>query len=235
MHRPRASEGDAGRRPLVKICGVTRAEDALAAVELGADLVGLNFHPASPRCVPVERAAEVAAAVRGRARLVGVFVRHSRREVEAVDACLGLDLLQFHGDQGPRELAPFAARAVKVLRLEPGAPPDAGALAAEAERYPGAWGFLLDARHDHLFGGTGESWDWRGATGLASGRPWLVAGGIRPGNARVALVASGASGIDVCSGVEAAPGVKDARKMARLFAEIADLRREPHGESQGAA
>jgi phosphoribosylanthranilate isomerase len=197
--------------------------------------VGLNFHPPSPRYLPLERAAAVAAAVRGRALLVGVFVRAARREVEALDAALGLDLLQFHGDQGPQELAAWGERALKVVRLAPGAPPDAVALTAELARFRSAWGFLLDVRHESLFGGTGESWDWRGLAGVTSARPVLVAGGIRPDNARRALRASRAAGLDVCSGVESAPGVKDPDLMARLFAALADRREEPRGEDEGAA
>ena len=215
-------------RPLVKICGVTTVGDALAAVELGADVVGLNFHPPSPRCVAVGRAAEIAAAVRergeGRVGIVGVFVDRPREEIARVDAAVGLDLVQLHGDETAEEVAAWGARALRAVRLAPDAAPSAGELDAALAAHPAAWGFLFDVRHDSLYGGTGESWRWGAVAGLADPRPRLVAGGIRPENARRALAESGAAGIDVCSGVESAPGVKDRERMARLFAELAPAR-----------
>lgn len=222
-------------RALVKVCGVTSAADAVAAVELGADLVGLNFHPPSPRFVATERAVAIAAAVRraaeGRSarpvRLVGVFVDLPRREVAAIDAAVGLDLLQLHGDETADEVAAFGGRALQVFRLPAAlltaaAPPPAAELDSRLAAHPTAWGFLFDVRHESLYGGTGESWRWSALAGLRDPRPRLVAGGIRPENARRALAESGAAGIDVCSGVESAPGVKDRARMARLFAALAE-------------
>ena len=212
-------------RPLVKICGVTTVGDAVAAVELGADLVGLNFHPPSPRYLETAKAAEIAAAVRAgggaRVRVVGVFVDRPRREIEAVDQAVGLDLVQLHGDEPADEVAAFGGRALQVHRLAPGAAPPRAELEAVVAAHPAAWGFLFDVRHDSLYGGTGESWRWGAVAGLADPRPRLVAGGIRPENARRALAESGAAGVDVCSGVESAPGVKDRGRMAHLFAELA--------------
>lgn len=220
--------------PLIKICGVTRPEDAALAARLGADLLGLNFHPPSPRYLDPSRdrarLQEIAASA-GAATLVGVFVNRPPDEVEETAAAVGLDLVQLHGDEGPEVAARFGARAVKVFRQAK--PPDR----AELARYPAAWGFLFDAPPRHRpvagapappdpYGGTGQSWDHgalRALTsdgGAALGRPVLVAGGIRPGTVRAALAASGASGIDVCSGVESAPGVKDAELMTRLFEEV---------------
>lgn len=219
--------------PLVKICGVTRPEDAALAACLGADLLGLNFHPPSPRSLDPwrdrTRLLEVAAAAAG-VPLVGVFVALSPEEIEEVAAAVGLALVQLHGDQEPEVVARFGARAVKVFREAAPPPPE------ELARYPDAWGFLFDAPRPALgagaadpYGGTGESWDHGGlrelCSGGAVGRPVLVAGGIRPGTARAALAASGARGIDVCSGVESAPGVKDAALMRRLFEEVR------HGEA----
>ena len=208
-------------RPLIKVCGITREEDLHLAIALGADLVGLNFHPPSPRYLRPERAAALAAPARGRVGLVGVFVDRPGAEVEEIAAAVGLDLLQFHGDEGPGDLAPFGARAVKVLRLAPGERPAPGALAAAFAGYPAAWGFLVDVRHPSLPGGTGTSWSWDAVAGAdAGGRPLLVAGGVRPDNAAAALATSGATGLDVCSGVEAAPGVKDAELLGRLFRAV---------------
>ena len=203
-------------RPLVKICGVTRPEDAVAAADLGADLLGLNFYPPSPRCLEVARAVEIADAVRGRLPLVGVFVHRPAAEVAEIDRAVGLDLLQFHGDEEPAEVAAWGARAIRVFRRRQ--PPDA----AELGETPDVWGFLFDVPHEALYGGTGESWDYGAVAGVATAKPVLLAGGVHPGNVRRALSTSGAAGVDVCSGVESAPGIKDVRLMSRLLAEVRD-------------
>lgn len=200
----------------IKICGVTTVGDARRAADLGADLLGLNFHPPSPRCLTPERAAEVAGAVRGRVPLVGVFVHHSADEIAEIDRRVKLDLIQLHGEPDPEAAARWGPRAVQVFRRE--APPARDELA----RYPRVWGFLLDVRHGELYGGSGVSWQYGRAAGLATDKPVLVAGGIRPGNARQALEASGAAGVDVCSGVESSPGVKDPELLERLIAEVRD-------------
>lgn len=209
-------------RGAVKICGVTREEDARLAVELGARFIGLNFHPPSPRCLRVGVARRLAAAVRGRAQVVGVFVDRPPAEVAEIAREVGLDLLQFHGDEEPAALAPFGDRAIKVFR---GAGGDLGDPPLDA--YPGCWGFLFDIRHPSLYGGTGIAWPYRSAGRLTAGRRVLIAGGIGPGNARQALADSGAFGIDVCSGVERAPGIKDSQLLTRLFDEVDDGRQAP--------
>jgi len=200
-------------RPRVKICGLTRVEDALLAAELGADLLGLNFFSGSPRCLTVAAARRIAAAVGGRVPLVGVFVNAGREELERIRTEIGLALLQLHGDEPDelvRELGPAA------LKVFPGA--------EEAERrlaeFPAAWGFLIDSGDRLRYGGTGESWEWRRLALPASGQPVLIAGGIGPDNARAALAATGAAGIDVGSRVESAPGIKDPLRLRRLFEEI---------------
>lgn len=221
----REPSGDerAGRRPLIKICGVTRPRDAELAVALGADLVGLNFHPPSPRSLQPGRAEEIAAAVRGRALLVGVFVHLAADEMAVLDRRLGLDLLQLHGDQGPQEVARWGGRAIKVVRVPREKPPSAARLDRELARYPDAWGFLFDVRHPD-WGGSGESFGWSLLSGLdrrsLGGRPLVVAGGVTPDNAVRALEESGADGIDVASGVEEEPGVKSDVRLRRLFTEV---------------
>lgn len=223
-------------RPLVKVCGITRPRDGVAAVELGADLVGLNFHPPSPRCLDLRQATEIAAGVRAAAAsrgrpaplLVGVFVDLPRERIEALDAALHLDLLQFHGDQGPEDVAPWGGRAVVVVRVPKTGAPSAEALGRRLEAYRDAWGFLFDVRHGDLYGGTGETFGWSLLSGLdrqrLGRRPLLVAGGIAPNNVRRALVDSGADGVDVASGVESSPGVKDRHSIQRLIQEVRDVR-----------
>jgi phosphoribosylanthranilate isomerase len=229
----RTRDGAAARRPLVKICGVTRPEDALLAVELGADLLGLNFYPGSPRFLSRGRAAEIARAVAGRALVAGVFVDAAAREIEDTLAEVGLDLVQLHGDEDPAVAARFGPRALPVFRLDPGAGPERLSTSTPpvirsepaVAAYPAAWGFLVDVRDPAAWGGTGRAWDWSAAAPLvlaAAGRPVLVAGGVRPANAGAALRASGAAGIDVCSGVEAAPGVKDPHRLRLLFSVLHD-------------
>jgi phosphoribosylanthranilate isomerase len=200
----------------VKVCGLTRPADAELAVVLGAGLLGLNFYPRSPRRVDLEMAREIATIVAGRALLVGVFVDAPQDEVERVAAAVPLDLLQFHGDEGPAALEPFGGRAIKVLRDE--RPPDGELLAS----YPTAWGFLLDRRHQRLYGGTGETWDFAATAGAGDGRPVLLAGGIGPDNVRAVVAAGRPWGVDVCSRVEARPGVKDPDLLRRLFDEVRD-------------
>lgn len=200
----------------VKVCGVTSAADALAAAGAGADLLGLNFYPRSPRYLEPDLARAIAEAVRAAAPhvlLVGVFVDRPPSEVEAIDRAVGLDLLQLSGDEPPDAVRPWAARVLKTFRT--GGPPREEALS----RYPAIFGALIDASHGSLYGGTGAAWDFSSIAPLAAGRRVLVAGGIRPGGVAAAL-ASGAWGIDVCSGVESSPGVKDPRLLARLFEEI---------------
>lgn len=199
---------------LIKVCGVTRVEDAVHAADLGVDCLGLNFYPASPRHVPMERAAEIADAVRGRVGLFGVFVNTPRDDVERIVEAVGLDRVQFHGDESPADLALWGGRAVKALRI-----------ASRPSRrvwddYPDAWGFLIEARHEELYGGSGAAWDYAALRGLRLSRPWLLAGGLEPGNVRRALAATGAPGVDVCSGVESVPGVKDARRVEALVGAV---------------
>jgi phosphoribosylanthranilate isomerase len=208
----------------VKVCGVTDPANAAAAVELGADFLGLNFYPGSPRFVEIGRALEIAGAVAGRVPLVGVFVNAPAAEVEETAGRVGLDLLQFSGDEGPEELARFAPRAIKAFRT--------GRLPRreEVSAYGALWGILIDALHGSLYGGTGAGWDYAsldGATEL-SGRLFL-AGGIGPENARRAAACVRPYALDVCSRVESAPGIKDLGLLLRLFEEVR------HGETQTAS
>jgi len=201
------------RGALIKICGLTREEDALAAVDLGADLLGLNFWPTSPRFVDLDRARAIADAVRGRGALrVGVFVNEPVARVREILERVGLDLAQLHGDEPTADHEALAGRAIRVFRGVP-APEDARAT-------PPVWGALVDGAVGARYGGTGEGWDYAALASWRGPRPLLVAGGIRPGNAAAALAASGADGVDVASGVERAPGIKDRERMRRLIEEI---------------
>lgn len=216
-------------RPLVKICGVTRHSDAGLAAELGADLLGLNFYSASPRCVAPERAAELAAEARARAaasgrsiRIVGLFVNEAPATVLRIDREVRLDLLQFHGEETPADVAPFAERALVALRFA--APPTASELAA----WGPVWGFLFEPRQAALYGGSGREWPYETVAeviaGLAPGPATFVAGGVTPESAASALARSCAGGVDVCSGVESVPGRKDPDKLRRFMQAVRSRR-----------
>ena len=208
----------------VKVCGVTRREEARHAVALGAAMIGLNFYPPSPRFLHPEPARRIADAVRGAATVVGVFVDRPRAEVEAIDQAVGLDLVQLHGDESPEYVASFGDRALQVFRT------DGDLSAVQLGHFPQAWGFLFDVRHPTLYGGSGVAWSYSALREILDSRellgqdgrrrPVLVAGGIRPGNASRAARESGAWGLDVCSGVESAPGVKDFHLLDQLFEEV---------------
>lgn len=201
----------------VKICGVVEVESACDAVALGADYLGLNFFPASPRFLDLDRAREIADAVRGRVELIGVFVDATRRTIDEAVARVGLDRVQLSGDEPPEAVAPFAACCLKAFRT--GALPPPHVLAP----YGPLWGVLIDAPHPTLFGGSGESWDYgRLALPASRGeeRRLFLAGGLGPDNVRRAVATLRPFAVDVCSRVERSPGIKDRAKMRRFFEEV---------------
>lgn len=196
----------------VKICGLTRVADAQAAAAAGADMIGLMFYEPSPRSVTLEQAAEIVRALSPWVVRVGVFVNPAAELVaEAVSRC-GLNLLQFHGDEPPEFCTRFAVMSMKAFRIR-----DAGSLQA-LPRYPtDAW--LLDAYTPGQRGGTGERFDWDLAVeAKRSGKPIFLAGGLTPDNVADAVRRVQPFGVDVSSGVESAPGIKDHDKVRRFIA-----------------
>ncbi|HYC81053.1 MAG TPA: phosphoribosylanthranilate isomerase [Solirubrobacterales bacterium] len=201
----------------VKICGVVDPDNAWTAVSLGADFLGLNFYPRSPRYVGPGRAQEIADAVRGKTVLVGVFVNASLAEIEETMARVGLDLVQLSGDEEPEPFAHLASRTMKVFRA--GGDPGDEALAPWAD----TWGLLFDAPHKALYGGTGKSWDYEAVSRIKdrlAGRRVFLAGGLGPDNVREAITAARPFAVDVCSRVESAPGIKDPELLRQLFEEV---------------
>ncbi len=199
----------------VKICGVTRVADALAALELGAEIVGLNFHPPSPRFLTLERAAEIRRAIGSRALVAGVFVNAARDIIAARVAELALDLIQFHGDEDEAALAGWPVATIRALRLQPGAPLDA--LPATRADY-----LLLDTFHPGLYGGAGVARPLDGLERLDLSRV-LLSGGLNPANV-VAAAALRPYAVDVASGVESAPGVKDPIRLRSFIANAKSAR-----------
>jgi len=196
-------------RTRVKICGITRLEDALVCVEAGVDALGFNFWPGSKRHVQVELARQIAAALPSGLLKVGVFVRADRAEVRQTVRTVGLGAVQLHGDEDPELYSDVGAQVWQVLRVAdrlPGAPS------------PAAAAVLLDAKVEG-FGGAGHRFDWKLARAAADWAvPVWIAGGLEPRNVGQALRLSSASGVDVASGVESAPGTKDPARV-RAFVE----------------
>ena len=203
-------------RTRVKICGLTRAQDAREAARLGADAIGLVFYPPSTRAVTTAQAREVVQALPPFVTLVGLFVDASESEVRDVLAQVPVDLLQFHGDETPMFCAGFGRPWIKAVRMREGVD-----LWAERERYSGASALLLDAYRPGLPGGTGSSFDWdRIPPGMAE--QIVLAGGLTPANVAQAVRQLRPYAVDVSGGVEQAKGIKDAEKMAAFLQEVKD-------------
>jgi phosphoribosylanthranilate isomerase len=203
-------------RVRVKICGITRVEDALEAARLGADALGFVFHPASPRFVSTARAAEIVAALPPFVTSVGLFVNADAALVESVLGEIPLDLLQFHGAETPLECARFGKPWMKALAVAPGVD-----LLQSAVVFRGGRGLLLDAFVPGSHGGTGRTADW---TSIPGGMPVpvVLAGGLHPGNVGAAIRAVRPWGVDVSSGVERDKGVKDHKKLAAFMEGVRD-------------
>lgn len=204
----------------VKICGLSTADTLEAALEAGADMVGLVFFAKSPRFVGLERARELAAQARGRAMIVALAVNASDAALAAIVEAARPDLLQLHGAETPERVG-------EIRRLF-GLPVMKAIGVAEAADFDKARGYedaadwlLIDAKPPKgavLPGGNGVPFDWRLARDFAPRRPWLLSGGLEPANVGEAIGLSGAQGVDVSSGVESAPGVKDIEKIKAFVA-----------------
>lgn len=201
----------------VKICGVTSAEDALQAMHMGADIIGLNFYEPSPRYLTIEQAAEVAVQLSAYVNLAGVFVNASHDTIRAAIRACHLDWVQLHGDESPEFCREFSFDEVKIMkafRVQ-----DENDIRAAQDYSVDA--VLLDAFHPEKYGGTGLTFDWNLIQ--RTDKRVFLAGGINPDNAAQA-VQLGVYGIDVCSGIESQPGRKDHAKMQALFDNIRHLR-----------
>ena len=200
----------------VKICGITREEDAAQALSLGADAVGVVFHPNSPRSVTVDQAQAIRGTVSGLGMMVGLFVDPSVEEVEAVLDAVPLNLLQFHGKEAPAFCSQFGRPYLKAIPMSA----DAN-LVREAERFHTASALLLDSKHEGQFGGTGSSFDWDWVDRALADRV-ILAGGLHPDNVAAAVRQVRPAAVDVSSGVERTKGIKDLASM-RAFIEAAKL------------
>ncbi len=190
----------------VKICGITNLEDALFAAEAGADALGFVFYAQSPRCITPDRTREIILHLPPFLTKVGVFVNDELDRVGEIMAHCHLDYAQLHGDETPEQVAALAPRAIKAVRVRS---------AADVERLSAyqAAAYLLDAYHPTKPGGTGETWDWELAVAAKPYGPIILAGGLTPENVGDAIERVHPYAVDVSSGVEAAPGIKDHQKV----------------------
>jgi phosphoribosylanthranilate isomerase len=197
-----------------KICGITRVEDALAAVEAGADAIGLVFYAKSPRAVDIEQAKAIVAALPPFVTSVGLFVDMPRETLQALLREVPLDLLQFHGDESPADCEGFARPYIKALRVR--ADQDVARMMAP---YSGACGILLDTFVEGVPGGTGAAFDWSLVPREAC-KPIILAGGLTPDNVAQAIAQVRPYAVDVSGGVEAAKGIKDAGKIKAFLQAV---------------
>lgn len=225
-----SAHGEQAQPLRVKICGITRVEDALAAIDLGAWALGLMFYPDSSRAIRFESALDLVAKVRRlrpemTCQWVGVFVNQSPFEMVTFAKGLRLDYVQMHGDEDLEKVEYFdsltteldgRARIIKALRTTPD-------IAAEDLRPFRKYCplLLVDSYVKDRYGGTGKTADWPAARAICADGPALLAGGITPDNVRDAVAATKPWGIDLSSGVEQEPGIKDHHKLRQLFAALA--------------
>jgi phosphoribosylanthranilate isomerase len=201
-------------RTRVKICGITRVEDGAAAAARGADAIGLNFYAPSPRSVDLETAAAIRRALPPFVTVVGLFVNAAPEAVAESAEKVGLDMLQFHGDESPELCGGLGMPYLKAVRVD-----DAVDLRAQARRYADAAGLILDTPDEELWGGTGSTFDWD-LVPADLAVPVVLAGGLTPENVAEAVRRLRPYAVDVSGGVEASPGVKDAGKVARFIDEV---------------
>jgi phosphoribosylanthranilate isomerase len=196
----------------VKICGITRLEDAEAAVAAGADAIGFIFWPASPRFIDPHRARAIAASLPPFVTPVGVFVNQPLDFVNGVASMVHLGVVQLHGDETQAFAAAVTRPVMKAVSIGQ----------ADVQRWPARVKLLLDVHDPQARGGTGRIIDWTAAAELASQREIVLAGGLKPDNVADAIARVRPYGIDVSSGVEQSPGIKDHQRLRALFEAVHD-------------
>lgn len=211
-------------RTRVKICGITRSEDMLAAVEAGADAIGLVFYAASPRAVDAEQAAAIVAATPALVTTVGLFVDPTAEQVQQVLDTVAPDMLQFHGDESDAFCRQFGRPYMKAVRMREDVD-----LTVLASTYAGARALLVDTYVKGVPGGTGQAFDWRRLPENL-GKPVVLAGGLTPDNVASAIRQASPWAVDVSGGVEAVneqgtpqPGVKSAAAISAFMRGVASV------------
>ncbi len=204
------------RRTRIKFCGLTRAEDVAEACALGVDAVGFVFAARSKRLVSSAVAADLRAGLQPFVDAVALFMGNSVDEVRDVIAAVRPTILQFHGDEDDAFCAGFGMPYLKAIAMGGDAAADAADL---LHHYPRAAGFLFDSNASGQAGGSGHTFDWSRILGDFA-KPYLLAGGLHPDNVFDAIRATGCWGVDVSSGIESAPGIKDAARMRQFVREV---------------
>ena len=201
-------------RTRIKICGVTRAEDALAAVGSGADALGFVFYPPSPRAVDIAMAKAAIETVPAFVSVTALFVNPTVEEVQSVLDNVRIDVIQFHGDEDDDFCRQFKRPYIKALRVR-----QASDVVASCMRFPSALAILLDSYKPGVPGGTGETFDWSLVPETPS-KPIILAGGLEPSNVASAVTQIRPFAVDVSGGVEASKGIKDHRKINDFVNEV---------------
>ncbi|MEW8221827.1 MAG: phosphoribosylanthranilate isomerase [Candidatus Thiodiazotropha taylori] len=201
-------------RTRIKICGITRTEDALTATRLGADAIGLVFYPPSPRSVSAEQAQRIVKSLPPFVTVVGLFVNEDRAVIEQILNQVPLDLLQFHGDESAEDCSGFGRPWIKAIRMRQ----DTDLLSLE-QQYTDASGLLLDTYQAGVPGGTGKTFDWDLVPESLAGRV-ILAGGLNSENVTRAVASLHPYAVDVSGGVEAAKGIKDAAKIEAFITGV---------------
>ena len=199
----------------IKICGMTREEDVLFAADRGADFLGFIFVPSTPRFIEPERAAAITAVLRqreNRPRLVGVFRDASPDYVKEIASLTGLDMVQLHGTETDDDIRAMALPAIKTFRV--------GDTLPDTTSHPAAEWFLFDTYEERRSGGTGRRFDWSLLAMYPRTKPFFLAGGLSPDNVGAAISLVRPDGLDVSSGVELEPGIKDHAKVDELFKRV---------------
>ena len=204
-------------RTRVKICGITREQDAKAAVDYGADAIGLVFYQDSPRAITIENARAIVQKLPPFVSVVGLFVDPSPKDVAAVLHRVSLDMLQFHGNELPSECSAYGRPYIKAIKVKEG-----DDIATQVSKYTGARGVLLDTFDPKLPGGTGRVFDWTKIPKKLD-KPLILAGGLTPENVWQAISKVRPYAVDVSGGVEAAKGIKDAEKIAAFMRGVQNV------------
>jgi phosphoribosylanthranilate isomerase len=200
----------------VKICGITNAADAHAAIDAGADQLGFNFYTKTPRHISEVEAAKICPQLPGKVKAVGIFVNTSPADILALQKSLKLDAAQLHGDETPEETAEIARtlQVIKAFRIDSDFP------LATLDEYPDVFAYLLDAGDTGQYGGTGRTTDWDVARRAAVQHRIILAGGLKVENVAAAVRIVRPYGVDVASGVESKPGKKDHGRLREFIQEV---------------
>ena len=197
-----------------KVCGFTRPEDAQIAAELGVDAIGLVFFSKSKRNVTPEQAQAIVKVLPPFVSVIALFVNESAERIHEILSLVPIDVIQFHGDETPEFCRQFARPYIKAVRVQ-----NTVEVVAAMNQYQDARAVLFDAYVEGEYGGTGQSFDWALLPESLNGH-WVLSGGLTPENVAEAIRITGAKIVDISSGVESAPGVKSAEKMAQFIQNV---------------